>query len=96
MFDSSTQYEGGAFQWQRKGWVYHKPFESNSEFEREFEVVSNFIVNETFTHKQMDITVLRRFAKTSDGWRLIFYAGPGNCWSNLLEYSGKILAIYFL
>lgn len=78
MFDTTSQYEGGAYQWERKDWVYHKPFNDNGEFDREFEVVSDFIINETYTHTQMPITVLRRFAKTSDGWRLIFYAGPGD------------------
>ena len=78
MLDSTAQYDGGAFFWQRENWKYHVPFEEDSDFTRTLEAVSEAMVNESFEHKTLPVVVLRRFAKTSDGWQLIFYAGPGN------------------
>ncbi len=78
MLDTTVQYDGGAFFWQREQWQYHVPFEEGGEFNRTFEAVSDVMVNETFEHTSLPVVVLRRFAKTSEGWMLIFYAGPGN------------------
>ena len=78
MLDSTVQVNNGTFFWQKKDWKYHVPFEEGGDFERTFEAVSDNMVNETFEHKSLPVVVLRRFAKTSDGWQLIFYAGPGN------------------
>lgn len=78
MLDSTVNYQGGAYSYQKEDWIPHKPLSADTKFDREYEIVSDFIINETFSHRDMPITVLRRFAKTSDGWQLIFYAGPGN------------------
>ncbi|MDX1685735.1 MAG: hypothetical protein R3275_10905 [Saprospiraceae bacterium] len=76
MLDSLGQFEDDKFYWERSEWIHHKPYSPESQFNRDFEIISDFIVNETFTHQEMPIHVLRRFAKTSDGWQLIFYSGP--------------------
>ena len=78
MLDSTNINIGRDFRWQRSNWVYHKAFDPAGNFTREFEVISDRMINEEFVHKNLPIRVLRRFAKTSDGWMLIYYAGPGN------------------
>lgn len=40
-----------------------------------YNCISNMLVEETITDKKLDLKLIRRFAKTGGGWRLIYYAG---------------------
>ncbi len=63
-----------SFHWQRKDWVLHKPFKNpDNQFERTFDVISEDIIIETIQVKSTDIKMVRRFAKLSGDWFLIYY-----------------------
>ncbi|MEP7196981.1 MAG: DUF4348 domain-containing protein [Saprospiraceae bacterium] len=47
----------------------------NEIYETNYTNVSNMIIEETITERQRDLKLIRRFAKTGSGWRLIYYAG---------------------
>lgn len=64
------------FFWQQQDWKIHRPFNHNAKFNREFEVLAPNLINEISNHSDLDLVMLRRFAKTSDGWNLIYYAAP--------------------
>ena len=64
------------FFWQKEDWKIHRPFNHNAKFERKFEVLAPNLINEISRHSDLDLIMLRRFAKTSDGWNLIYYAAP--------------------
>lgn len=65
-----------SFKWQKNDWVLHKPFNNtDDQFIRTFDPISNDIVIETIQLKSTDIKMQRRFAKLGDDWYLIYYSG---------------------
>ena len=64
------------FFWERDSWEYHKPYDPSSRFDRSFVVLGPELINERYSHRELPLIMERRFAKTSDGWRLIYYAAP--------------------
>lgn len=74
--DTLSLDENGSFFWEKDKWTIHKPFNHDAQFDREFEVLGSNLVNEISTHQEHGVTMLRRFAKTSGGWNLIYYAAP--------------------
>jgi hypothetical protein len=76
-FDTTFQGKDiSGFTWAQEDWVMHKPFDSRAEFDREYEVLGDNMVNEVCTHQRLGVEMVRRFAKTSDGWKLIYYSAP--------------------
>ena len=74
-----TVYQGqdiSGFTWAKEDWVIHKTFDSRAEFDREYEVLGENMVNEVCTHQRLGVRMIRRFAKTSDGWQMIYYSAP--------------------
>lgn len=62
------------FKWQEEDWIIHKPLiDPNGEFLVETETLGANLVIETIAHKSGSFKMVRRFAKTSDGWKLIYF-----------------------
>jgi len=62
------------FKWQEEDWIMHKPLiDPNREFLVETETLGPSLVIETISHKTGTFQMVRRFAKTSDGWKLIYF-----------------------
>ena len=62
--------------WEKDSWDFHTSYDPSSNFDRTFEVHSKDMISEQFSHTEMPLIMERRFAKTSDGWKLIYYAAP--------------------
>lgn len=58
----------------RDQWVLHKTFDPKL-FSTEMIVLSDIIIEERITERKYQLMIIRRFAKGSGGWRLIYYAG---------------------
>ena len=64
------------FRWQLEDLQMHKPFDSkNGEFEIEFSSLGEDLIIEKVMHKSGTYGMLRRFARISGEWHLIYYAG---------------------
>lgn len=64
-------------EWTRENWTLHRPFDDkNGAFSRSFEVSAPFVV-EHIIDLTGEFTMMRRFAKLSDGWNLIYYKPMG-------------------
>lgn len=64
------------FRWQKEDWEMHKPFDSkNGEFEIQFTSFGEDLIIEKVMHKSGRYGMLRRFARISGEWHLIYYAG---------------------
>ncbi|MDQ3140688.1 MAG: hypothetical protein M3Q56_00410 [Bacteroidota bacterium] len=50
-------------------------FLNQNNYRVEYKNLSNIIIEEKIIDTALDIMLFRRFAKTADGWRLIYYAG---------------------
>lgn len=61
-------------------WVIHKTFNPQL-FSSEFIILADILIEERITEKKYQLMIIRRFAKGSGGWRLIYYAGL-NKWSD--------------
>ena len=62
------------FKWQEENWIIHKPLnDPNNEFLVETETLGASLVIETISHKSGSFQMVRRFAKTTDGWKLIYF-----------------------
>ena len=60
--------------WQEENWIIHKPLnDPNNEFLVETETLGASLVIETISHKSGSFQMVRRFAKTTDGWKLIYF-----------------------
>jgi hypothetical protein len=65
------------FHWEKKDWLIHKTYDDgNGTYTREFMSIGD-IVTEHIQDKSGQFTMERRFAKTSDGWKLIYYKEMG-------------------
>jgi len=68
--------EGEKFYWQKENWAYHQPVDfETSEFKRKITPINDELVVEYILHSKMAFGMVRRFAKISDEWYLIYYAG---------------------
>ncbi len=57
-------------------WVFHKnPHALKDEFTCTYLIVSDILVEEHIVDRRHGLVTIRRFAKTSSGWQLIYYAG---------------------
>ena len=87
--DDSIKVEG---RWTRENWKLHHPFDDkNGAFSRSFEVRGDFVV-EYIIDLTGEFTMMRRFAKLSDGWNLIYYKPMGRYGQtiNTPDESGRI------
>ncbi len=65
------------FRWQKNQWITHKKFdENNGTFKRSFLSMGD-IITEIIQDGSGQFSMERRFAKTSDGWKLIYYREMG-------------------
>jgi hypothetical protein len=64
------------FFWQRDEWVIHNKFmDPSGQFDHWFEVIDPRLIEHWVNLKGTNMVIHRRFAKTNDGWYLIYYAG---------------------
>lgn len=62
------------FVWSEQSWVAHKPFSGNeSDYLKEFRVISPNLISEFIIEKQMGYGMERRFSKLGNKWYLIYY-----------------------
>ena len=62
--------------WQRENWKFHRHMtDPSNQFENWFEVLDPRIIEHWVQAKGTNLFMQRRFAKLSDGWYLIYYAG---------------------
>lgn len=67
------QTEDSAQMYMKEEWVMHRPFNDfGGTYFRDFQAVGNMVI-ETMGDNSGLLMITRRFAKTSDGWRLIYY-----------------------
>ena len=72
----STALSNNNFRWQKEDWQMHKPFDSkNGEYEIKFSSFGEDLIIEKVMHKSGNYGMLRRFARISGEWHLIYYAG---------------------
>lgn len=70
--DSATVMSGN-FQWQKKAWKMHQPFNSaKGAYTRDFLNLGDVITEEIYTKDGFGMQ--RRFMKTDDEWFLIYYS----------------------
>ena len=62
--------------WSADQWIFQKEVIHKGElYETEYRNINNILIEETITERKNDLKLIRRFAKTGSGWRLIYYAG---------------------
>lgn len=63
------------FRWTSDEWVMHKGFDpENEEFVQSFKLFGDNMISEHIIHINGQTGMERRFAKSDDGWDLIYYA----------------------
>ena len=73
--DSST-IATGVFTWKKENWVIHQAFDvEKSGFDVQLQWLSETLVEERLSNREIGLGMMRRFSKTRDGWFLIYYAG---------------------
>ncbi len=55
-------------------WILHKPIDP-AKFDVTLVVLADILIEERIVDRKFKLTIIRRFAKGSGGWRLIYYAG---------------------
>jgi hypothetical protein len=64
------------FFWSADQWIFQKSdFQGDHTFESDYLNLKDVLIEEKIKDIKNDLTLIRRFAKTGDGWRLIYYAG---------------------
>ncbi|MEO6190077.1 MAG: hypothetical protein ABIO44_06660 [Saprospiraceae bacterium] len=64
------------FFWSPDQWILQKEIIHEGElYDTEYRNINNRLIEETITERKNDLKLIRRFAKTGSGWRLIYYAG---------------------
>ncbi len=63
------------FSWQAEDWKLHKAFNYSDDYAREYIKYSDELIGEIIYEKENGYGIERRFSKTSNGWRLIYYIG---------------------
>lgn len=72
----STTFKNGEFRWELQNWRMHLPYDFElGEYKREIELKGQDLVEERILHKSRPFGMLRRYAKISGEWYLIYYAG---------------------
>lgn len=72
----STVNRSETYYWEKEDWTMHQPIDFEmSEFRRELTPISEDLIFENITHKSGHYGMIRRWAKLSDGWNLIYYVG---------------------
>ncbi len=62
--------------WSPDQWVIHRELVyENKDYQTEYLIVSDVLIEETVIDAKNNLRLIRRFAKTGNGWRLIYYAG---------------------
>jgi hypothetical protein len=65
-----------AFYWSPDQWVFQKSgFKESANYEVVYSNLADILIEEKITEKKYGLVVIRRFAKSGDGWNLIYYAG---------------------
>lgn len=73
--DSNTA-AGGEFRWTTEDWVLNVPFdENNKQFERKFRQLTENVVEEIIYQKNGQLGTIRRFLKSDNEWKLIYFSG---------------------
>lgn len=69
-------YDPDTFKWQKDNWVMHHSYDrTDTVFTRQFNVVTPDLIEEVFQTRDKSFAMIRRYARTGDAWRLIYYAG---------------------
>lgn len=64
------------FYFTNDNWTIQKNIRKDAgDFNVSWKALNPIIIEETAKHKHNDLKIIRRFAKVSDSWRLIYYAG---------------------
>ena len=64
------------YYWSADQWILNKAkFDDKKLYEVQYSNLANVIIEETITIKEYDLKIIRRFSKSGDGWKLIYYAG---------------------
>ena len=63
----------GTFRWEKENWALHRPVDTTN-FRQAFNPVDEKLIIEYLMHESGRFSVERRFAKTQDEWKLIYYA----------------------
>ena len=64
------------FVWKKEEWSVHKkPDLESGEYIREFARISNDFIVENIRLQQAAFGMQRKYAKTDDGWKLVYYVG---------------------
>lgn len=64
------------FRWERSDWQIHQPFDPEATgFETEFVDIGRDVMVERIVHESGEYGMMRRFARLSGEWYLIYYAG---------------------
>lgn len=67
---------GEKFFWSADQWIFQKSgFQEDRTFESNYLNLDDVLIEEKIKDINTDLILIRRFAKTGDGWRLIYYAG---------------------
>lgn len=62
------------FYYTQDQWLMHRLFDQKH-YRVNYIILSDIIIEERITDRKNQLTIVRRFAKGSGGWRLIYYAG---------------------
>ena len=60
--------------WSKEDWRHHRRLDTESGFDQSFEVLSEDLVLEQIVAREGHYQIIRRFARLSGGWHLIYYA----------------------
>lgn len=64
------------FFWSADQWIFQKSgFKEDNRFESNYLNLNDVLIEEKIKDIHNGLVLIRRFAKTGDGWRLIYYAG---------------------
>ncbi len=64
------------YYWSQDQWVYQKSdFRQSKDYDAVYSNLADILIEEKITEKKYGLVVIRRFAKSGDGWNLIYYAG---------------------
>lgn len=55
-------------------WIMHRKFDPKL-YASQFHLLADILIEERITEKKYQLMMIRRFAKGSSGWSLIYYAG---------------------
>lgn len=76
-YADSTVLADGNFKWEKEGWEMHRNLDARKEdFAKNLRVVSDGLIFEHIpTGGETKLWIERRFMKTNEEWRMIYYSG---------------------